>query len=150
MRLTNWEFFANTGVAVVGATVTPYAASDVHPNPNSPAVASVTTDTNGRWDFPSLADGQLYDVKVAFGTSVKWYKGNARLALGHLYDDTVPPPNRNLLENGGAALWLLRGSGALSLPTSEPGVDNEADNWAAYCGAGDVCTAQMDTVTRMT
>lgn len=137
-------------MAVVGATVTPYVASDIHPNPNSPAAPGVTTDTNGKWVLASLADATVYDVKVEFGTSVKWYKGNTEIAIGHVYDDTSPDPNRNLIPNGGFDLThFLDQNGAQALPTTDPGnVTNAADGWAAWAGSGDSGTIQKHLTQR--
>jgi hypothetical protein len=140
MDLANFEFFANTGAAVVGATVTPYPASDIHPNPNSPAAASTQTNTNGKWSFTGLPDGQMYDIKIEYGGGqVKWYKANAKINLGHLYDDRTPDTNRNLLPNGGMSgwsRWVRAGSGPLVITSAT----EIADGWKATISGGDSAT----------
>jgi hypothetical protein len=144
VALKNWEIEAVTGAAISGATVEVYVATDSHPNLTSP-VATTATDLSGMWEFTSLADGNNYDIKVTAGARVKWYKGNTKHNIGHLYDDTTPDPNRNLASNGGQDSWIERGTGAITLPTADPGVPNTADGWTTYIGPGDSGTAQLDT-----
>jgi hypothetical protein len=145
MNLKNWEIEAVTGVAISGATVQAYVASDTHPNPGSP-VASTSTNLSGMWELTGLTDGVTYDIKVTAGSRVKWYKGGTKHNIGHLYDDTTPDPNRNLLANGGQDSWVERGTGLITLPTADPGTPNTADGWTTYMGSGDSGTAQLDTV----
>jgi hypothetical protein len=146
--LQNFELEAVTGAAIPSATVQAYVASDTHPNPGS-VVAATTTDASGKWTLSGLADG-TYDIKVTTGGRIKWYKGNTKHNILHLYDDTTPDPNRNLCPNGGLDGWYKAGIGSISLPTADPGVENFADGWTAYLGSGDSGTVQAEATTHAT
>jgi len=146
MILKNFEMEAGTGAPVSGATVQAYVASDTHPNPGT-VVASTATNTSGMWELTGLADGVNYDIKVTSGSRVKWYKGNTKHNAGHIYDDTTPDPNRNLLTNGGFESWIEFGTGVIALPVTDPGVPNTADYWITYLGTGDSGSAQYESTT---
>lgn len=70
-------------IALSGATIKARAASDVHPNVGG-VVATTTTDGQGMWSLPGLADG-LYDIAVEYGSGlIRWYKGNSKVAVAAL------------------------------------------------------------------
>jgi hypothetical protein len=95
--LRDWERFTGTDLPVNGATVELRAASLTQPN-NGSVVASTTTDSNGKWEFTGLADGN-YDVKII-------YLGRVRRRYGYsAFSNEIELPTgiepRQLLVNGG-------------------------------------------------
>lgn len=143
VSLRNWEMLAKSSLPINNAQVDAVIASDTHPNPGA-SVATVFTNSSGLWEINGLADGSLYDVRVSFGGDTRWYKANTRHQIGHLYDDTTPDPNRNLLPNGSMDGWKRIGAGAVSIPIGDPGVENVADGWVGYVGSGDSATSQRE------
>ena len=60
------------GNPIAGATAGDMTAQDTNHTGTSPADTD-TTDANGRWDFPNIANGD-YDVRITVGVSVYWIK----------------------------------------------------------------------------
>lgn len=135
MDLRNWEFFAGTSAAVVGANVSVYEASLSHPNPNS-ALATTTTNSDGMWSFTGLSDTPK-DVKVEYAGRVKWYKGLTLHSVYSVRENADDPANViNLLPNGG---FEVNTTGQTSW---SPGTGDGAilDGWTARRGTGDTLT----------
>jgi hypothetical protein len=108
MDLRNWEYYQNSSIALVGASVKVRDAVLTHPNTGT-VLATTTTDSNGMWAFVGLTDTPK-DIEVVWGSSSefhKWYKGLTEVGVQQLQtaDLAGPVDYQPGLLNGSFALW---------------------------------------------
>lgn len=87
MDIRNYEFDGVTGLPLVGAAVTVYTATLIHP-PVTVETSGVTNG-DGLWSFTGLTAGAK-DVKVVANGQTKWYKGKSQNSLGFVFFEDAP------------------------------------------------------------
>jgi hypothetical protein len=78
VELRNYVFHDN-GSPVTDALVE--AFTDL----NEPAVDTTTTNSDGMWEFTSLAE-EPHTIKITYGTHVRWIMPNAKWQTGTVYN----------------------------------------------------------------
>lgn len=99
MYLRNWEHNATSGTPISGAVVEARAATLTSPN-TGPVVASTTTNADGMWEFPSLAES-THDIKITYTGNVWWHKGLTKHNVDYIYYTTPMPVTDNFFRNAG-------------------------------------------------
>lgn len=84
MDIRNYEY-DELGSPIVGATVTVYTATLVHPPVT--IITSGVTNGDGMWSFTGLAE-TAKDVKVEANGQVKWYKGKTSVGVSTVFFET--------------------------------------------------------------
>ena len=117
--------FNDAGVAVSGATVD---LLDTGTSDRASGTSADTTDSNGLWNFDTVADGQ-YDVKVTYGGSVRYLRWDDQI---HLKEIDV----RNNTGNTTPALTAVNltnnASNQVAVFRSDRGTGNAADGDEVY------------------
>ena len=81
MTLTGFVF-DSSGNAVSGATVQGYVSAD---NATTTAESATTTDSNGKWSITTSTAARIpMDVKITFGSSVRWLKAGDSINVSKL------------------------------------------------------------------
>ena len=81
MTLTGFVF-DSSGNAVSGATVQGYVSAD---NATTTAETATTTDSNGKWSITTSTAARIpMDVKITFGSSVRWLKAGDSINVSKL------------------------------------------------------------------
>jgi hypothetical protein len=140
MDVRGFEYYAATGLPVVGATVEVW--NRVAGTPVGSPIASTTTDSNGMWAFASLVDLVGKDVKVTLGGRVHWYKGETRHSMSRLLLEeglVAPGVGNNLLVDPGFEVWDS-GDGPF---TASGGF--VTGRWRADAGSGSSFSITRDT-----
>ena len=117
--------FNDAGVAVSGATVD---LLDTGTSDRASGTSADTTDSNGLWNFDTVADGQ-YDVKVTYGGSVRYLR----------WDDQVQMKEIDVRNNTGNTTPALtavnltnNASNQVAVFRSDRGTGNAADGDEVY------------------
>ncbi len=82
--------YTNLGVAISGADVAVFtvATGADETTSSGSATATTTTDSAGFWQVTGLAEG-IYDIRITFGTSIRWRRYNTELSLLQLETATL-------------------------------------------------------------
>lgn len=105
MDLRNFEFYEDSGLALVGAPVTIYEGTLTHPPVT--VVASTVTNGDGMWTAAGLSETPK-DVKVAYSGITKWYKGMTRHGLSAMWHEE-PPTFKHAATPGAVAAGTTKG-----------------------------------------
>ena len=109
--------FNDAGVAVSGATVD---LLDTGTSDRASGTSADTTDSNGLWNFDTVAEG-TYDVKVTYGGSVRFLRWDDQVQMKEIdirnnTGNTTPAATftniTNNADNDVAYFRSLRGTGA--------------------------------------
>lgn len=140
MWLRNWEHNSTSGLPISGATVEARAASLVSPN-TGPVVASTATDTNGMWEFTSLAES-AHDIKITYTGNVWWHKGLTKHNIDYIFYTTPMPVTDNFLRNAGF-------EGGPAGPWTVTNVAQKVfGSWDAINGVGSSAAVSRETATK--
>jgi hypothetical protein len=127
--LRNWEHNATTGSPISGATVEARLASLTSPNTGG-VVASTTTDANGMWEFPTLADA-AHDIKITYLGNIWWHKGLTKHNVDTIFYNTPQPRTDQFVRNAGFEKSIAAG------PWTVTNVQQTVfDSWQALNGIG--------------
>jgi hypothetical protein len=108
--------YDNAGNAISGATVEGYVSADIA----TVAVASTTTDTNGKWTITTSDPTQIpMDIKITYGSNVRWLKGYDKISLtdinvGNIALDSISADDTDINiavgDNSATALTVKQGT----------------------------------------
>lgn len=105
MDLRNYEFYEDSGLPLVGATVTVYEGTLSHPPVT--LITATTTNTDGMWQAAGLSETPK-DVKVTYLTTTKWYKGMTRHGVSAMWHEE-PPTFKHAATPGVVAAGTTKG-----------------------------------------
>ncbi len=142
MDLQGWETYAD-GTAINGATVEAYLSSGTNLVPPGAVVSSTTTNAQGYWTLPGLADAN-HDIKISISGQVRWYKGESIWRTKMIIGDNFTPIPANLIHNSGFELWRNGTSFSVAASSTAAYV---ADSWLVDTVAGDSAVITQETTT---